>query len=84
MRIERDRVGTLETGQKPTAAVQLRLAQIELMLNRPDNALARLGAMDKAGMGGPSAEARAATILRRQGKADEAAARLASARARFP
>ncbi len=71
-------------GQKPTAAVQLRLAQIELMLNRPDNALARLGAMERAGMGGPNAEALAATILRRKGKPDEASARLAAARTRFP
>ncbi len=38
-------------GQKPTAAVQLRLAQIELMLNRPENALARLGAMEPRGDG---------------------------------
>ncbi len=71
-------------GQKPTAAVQLRLAQIELMLNRPENALARIGAMERAGMGGPNAEALAATILRRQGKPDEARARLSAARTKSP
>ncbi len=71
-------------GQKPTAAVQLRLAQIELMLNRPDNALARLAAMDRAGMGGPNAEQLVVNILRRQKKGDEARARLAAARAKYP
>ena len=71
-------------GQKPTAAVQLRLAQIELMLDRPDNALARLAAMDRAGMGGPNAEQLAVNILRRQGKPDEARSRLSSGRTKYP
>lgn len=71
-------------GQKPTAAVQLRLAQIELMLSRPENALGRLAAMERAGMGGPNSEQLAVNILRRQKKDSEAHARLASARAKYP
>jgi predicted Zn-dependent protease len=71
-------------GQKPTATVQLRLAQIELMLNRPDDAFVRLDAMSKAGQDSPSCELLAVNTLRGQKKFDLASARLKKARAKFP
>ncbi len=71
-------------GQKPTATVQLRLAQIELLLNRPDDAYARLDAMSKAGQASPSCELLAINTLRGQKKFDLATARLRKARVQYP
>ncbi len=71
-------------GEKPTAAVQLRLAQIENALNRRDDALARIDAMDRAGQGGPGAESIAVDILRGTRGPGAARERLARARARYP
>jgi tetratricopeptide (TPR) repeat protein len=71
-------------GQEPTPAVQLRMAQIELMLERPADALTRLEAMDRAGIGSPSCEMLAVNILRGQKKLDASRDRLAKARAKYP
>ena len=68
-----------ECGQKPTGAVQLRLSQIEVMLGRPNEALVRLDAMERAGMSGPNCEMLAVSVLRSQKKPEAAAARLSQA-----
>ncbi len=71
-------------GQKPTATVQLRLAQIELMLNKTGDAYTRLDAMSKANQDSPSCEMLAVNTLRGMKKFAEAEARLKSARTKYP
>src|SRR5262249_20932536 len=71
-------------GKTTTAAVQLRLAQIEVQLGRPADARKRMQALRQQGQGGPPAEHLAVLTLQEQGKTKEARAALDRARQRFP
>jgi len=75
----------IKAGQAVTPAVRLRLAQIDVMLNRPKQALARIDKMNADGVGGPMAEHLAVLTLRDQpGQEAPAKARLERARTQFP
>ncbi len=71
-------------GQEATATVVLRLAQIDIQLKQHDRALKRLVALCAAGKGGPPVEHVAVLTLEEVSKADQARARLAKARAKYP
>lgn len=75
---------SFNNGQKPTAPVQLRLAQIDVQLGNAEQALKRIAALREQGEGGPPAEHLAVLTLRQQGKLDEARKVLDEARKRFP
>jgi tetratricopeptide (TPR) repeat protein len=75
---------SIGSGQTPPAAVQLRLAQIDVQLGKHDSALKRLAQLREAGQGGPAAEHLAVLTLQEQGKADEARRTLEQARKTFP
>lgn len=71
-------------GQDATPAVELRLAQIEVMLGRPADALKRIDWLSSKGKAGPAAENLAVLTLVEQKRTDEATQRLAQARAKYP
>jgi predicted Zn-dependent protease len=71
-------------GQDSTPAVELRLAQIEVMLNRPADALKRIDWLVSKGKAGPAAENLAVLTLQELKRDDEARKRLADARAKYP
>ncbi|WP_435005952.1 tetratricopeptide repeat protein [Tundrisphaera lichenicola] len=71
-------------GQDATPAVELRLAQIEVMLGRPADALKRIDWLVSKGKAGPAAENLAVLTLGELKRDDEARKRLEQARAKFP
>ena len=71
-------------GQDVTPAVELRLAQIEVMLGRPAEALKRVDWLVSKGKAGPAAENLAVLTLQELKREPEARKRLDEARARFP
>ena len=71
-------------GQDATPAVELRLAQIEVMLGRPADALKRIDWLASKGKAGPTAENLAILTLSELKRTDEATKRLAQARATYP
>ncbi len=71
-------------GQDATPAVELRLAQIEVMLGRPDDALKRIDWLVPNGKAGPAAENLAVLTLVELKRDDDAQKRLAAARATYP
>ena len=70
-------------GQEPSPAIQLRVAQIELMLGEKEAGSRRLSQV-QAAQGGPVADALRVMMLREGGKVGEARKRLAEARLRSP
>ncbi len=73
-----------EAGQTVTPALRLRMAQLEIMLGQPENALKRVNEMQGKGEGVPGAEYLAILIMLDKGQKAEAEARLAKARAAHP
>ena len=71
-------------GQDATPAVELRLAQIEVMLGRPTDALKRIDWLTSHGKAGPAAENLAVLTLIELKRDDDAKKRLAAARATYP
>ncbi len=71
-------------GKKTPPAVQLRMAQIDVELNQPEQALKRIDRLRATGQGNSSAEHLAIMILLRMGKPKEAHEALAAARAKMP
>ena len=71
-------------GQDATPAVELRLAQIEVMLGRPADALKRIDWLVSKGKAGPAAENLAVLTLGELNRDDEARKRLDLARIKFP
>ena len=71
-------------GQDATPAVELRLAQIEVMLGRPADALKRIDWLASKGKAGPAAENLAILTLAELKRTDDATRRLAQARATYP
>jgi len=71
-------------GQDATPAVELRLAQIEVMLGRPADALKRVDWLASRGKAGPSAENLAVLTLGELKRDDDARRRLDAARAKYP
>ncbi len=71
-------------GQDATPAVELRLAQIEIMLGRPADALKRIDWLVSKDKAGPAAENLAVLTLQELKRDDEALKRLGAARARYP
>jgi len=71
-------------GKNAPAAVQLRMAQIDVELGQPDRALKRIEELRAQGQGGSSAEHLAVMTLIRQDKKKEALDTLAAARRRLP
>jgi tetratricopeptide (TPR) repeat protein len=71
-------------GQDSTPAVELRLAQMEIQLDRPADALKRIDWLVSKGKGGPSAENLAVLTLQELKRDDDARKRLADARAKYP
>jgi tetratricopeptide (TPR) repeat protein len=71
-------------GQDVTPAVELRLAQIEVMLGRSAKALERLDWLVSKGKAGPAAENLAVQTLQELKRDDDARKRLDAARAKFP
>ncbi|AGA25824.1 hypothetical protein Sinac_1442 [Singulisphaera acidiphila DSM 18658] len=71
-------------GETPTPPVQLRLAQIDGQLGRPEEALKRIESLRQQNAGGAAAEHLAVLILQEQDKNDEARTTLDEARKRFP
>ncbi len=71
-------------GQDASPAVELRLAQIEVMLGRPADALKRIDWLVSKGKAGPSAENLAVLTLGELKREGDARKRLDAARARFP
>lgn len=72
------------SGQSAPAAVQLRMAQIEVQLGQPDRALKRLDLLKAKGQGGTSAEHLTVLTLLEIGKKPEANDRLTAARRQYP
>jgi tetratricopeptide (TPR) repeat protein len=70
--------------QAETSVAGLRQAQIDMQMNRPDVALARLKRLRELGKGGPGAEQLSVLIYEQLGRKDEARSLLREARARFP
>jgi cellulose synthase operon protein C len=70
-------------GQIASEALQLRMAQVEILLGERASGERRLAAL-KSGRGGPGAEALAVLLLRDQKKNAEAHKQLADARRRYP
>jgi predicted Zn-dependent protease len=75
---------SIAAGQPANAAIQLRLAQIDAQLGRPEQALKRIESLRAQGQGGPGAEQMAVMTLQELGKADAARAALDQARRRYP
>ena len=71
-------------GQDATPAVELRLAQIEVMRNEPDRALKRIDWLASKGKAGPAAENLAVLTLVQMKRDAEATKRLAAARTAYP
>ena len=71
-------------GQDATPAVELRLAQIEIMLGRPADALKRIDWMVSKGKAGAAAENLAVLTLQELKRDDDARKRLDDARAKYP
>ena len=74
---------SIAAGQPVNSAMQLRLAQIDVELGHPDQALKRLETLRAQGQGGPGAEKLAVLTLRQMGKTDLARTTLDQARKRF-
>ncbi|WP_406696848.1 tetratricopeptide repeat protein [Singulisphaera sp. Ch08] len=71
-------------GETPTPPVQLRLAQIDVQLGRPEQALKRIESLRAQNAGGPPVEHLAVLILQEQDKTTEARAALDDARKKYP
>ena len=71
-------------GQDATPAVELRLAQIEVTLGRPADALKRIDWLVSRKKAGPAAENLAVITLQELKRPDDARERLDRARARYP
>ncbi len=71
-------------GQPMTAALQLRLAQIDLQLGDQKQGMERLDQLKGDAKAGPSAERLTVVSLHQSGKKAEAKAKLAGARAKYP
>ena len=71
-------------GQDATPAVELRLAQIEVMLGRPADALKRIDWLVSKGKAGSAAENLAVLTLVELKRDDDARKRLAEARVKYP
>ncbi len=71
-------------GQDATPAVELRLAQIEVQLGRPADALKRIDWLVSKGKAGPAAENLAVLTLVELKRDDDARKRLDAGRARYP
>ena len=71
-------------GQDATPAVELRLAQIEVMLGRPADALKRIDWLVSKGKAGAAAENLAVLTLQELKRDDDARKRLAEARVKYP
>jgi cellulose synthase operon protein C len=74
----------LAAGHEPSAAVVIRLAQIDVQLGRHDKALKRIDALKAQGKGTPAIEQLAVLSLVEQGKKPDARLRLKAARQQFP
>lgn len=77
-------LAALAAGQPDTPALQLRLAQIDVMLGEPEKGLQRVERLRQRGDGGASAEHLAVLVLTEQDKTDEARKLLDVARGRYP
>lgn len=77
-------LAALAAGQPDTPALQLRLAQIDVMLGETEKGLDRVEKLRQRGDGGASAEHLAVLILSEQEKTAEARKVLDAARARYP
>ncbi len=75
---------SIANGQPQSAAILLRLAQIDIQLGRPEAALKRIDALRAQGQGGPSAEQLAVATLQQMGQAENARKVLDEARVRYP
>lgn len=75
---------SFDKGETPTPAVQLRLAQIDAQLGRPEEALKRIESLRQQDAGGPAAEHLAVLILQEQDKDEEARTTLDAARKKYP
>lgn len=85
LRMARDEFAkAVAEGQPLTPALQLRLAQIDLQLGDRAQGMGRLAKLKGDPAAGPSAERLAVLGLRKDGKPNDAAARLAEARALYP
>ncbi len=73
-----------KVGQERTPSVIRRMAQIEVMLGKSDEALARLTEIVKSGQDSPMTEHLAVLTLQQQGKTEEARVRLNAARTKYP
>lgn len=71
-------------GKEAPAAVQLRMAQIEVELGKPEQALSRIEKLRASGQGGSSAEHLSVMTLIREKKDKEAFETLTAARKRMP
>ncbi len=71
-------------GQDSTPAVELRLAQMEIQLDRPTDALKRIDWLVSKGKGGSAAENLAVLTLQELKREDDARKRLAQARLTYP
>ena len=71
-------------GQDSTPAVELRLAQIEIMLGRPADALKRIDWLVSKEKAGPAAENLAVLTLQELKRDDDARRRLDAARSKYP
>jgi len=71
-------------GKEAPPSIQLRMAQIDIQLGRPDQALRRVERLRAQGQGGPAAEQLAVLILGEQEKDKDARDTLSKARARYP
>ncbi len=71
-------------GQDATPAVELRLAQIEVMLGRPADALKRIDWLVDKGKAGPAAENLAVLTLQELKRDPDSRKRLDAARSKFP
>ncbi len=74
----------IEAGMAATPALQLRIAQLDARLGDRAKAMEQIDRLSRDQEAGPSAEQLAILTLREKGQKDEAAARLAAARKRFP
>jgi Tfp pilus assembly protein PilF len=74
----------IAAGQPTTPALELRLAQIDVMLQEPDKGLERIARLRSRGEGGPEAEHLAVLILSDQKKDGEARQVLDAARKQYP
>ncbi len=74
----------ITAGQEATPALQLRMAQIEILLGHREQGMKRIDALKSQAEGGPAADHLAVLTLSDQGKTAEARKLLSESRKRFP